>query len=111
PFGCNQQTANAIIGEQPGIGPKTPLRIDDSSDRLRACDLPDRQLRIVSHGRSHADNDDIDQRAQPVKVLNTGWAIDVLRMSRRRRNSPIERLAELANHNEIVYSPIAQRTE
>jgi len=46
-LGRNQQPANAIVGEHPGVGSETPLRIDYSADRLRAGYLPDRQLRIV----------------------------------------------------------------
>jgi hypothetical protein len=34
-------------------------------------------LGIVSYRRPDADNNDVDQRAQPVKVLNTGGAIDI----------------------------------
>jgi hypothetical protein len=88
-----------------------PCRIDNSADRLRAGDLPDRQLRIVSDRRSDADNHNIYQRPQPVKMINASWTIDVLRMARSRRNPTIKRLAELTDDHEIVHGPMTKRAK
>jgi hypothetical protein len=65
-------------------------------------------LWIVSDGSANADDDDIDQRAQAMQVLNARRTIDILRMASRRRHSAIERLAELTNDNEVVDGPVPQ---
>ena len=111
PFGRDQQPTNAIVGEHPGVGSETPPRINDGAHRLRTRDLPDRQLRIVGDGRSNTDDDDVDQRTQPMKVLDTGWTINILRMARSCRDPTVKRLAELAHDHQIIHGSLAQGTE
>src|SRR5476651_94399 len=53
----------------------------------------------------------VDQRAQPVKVLNAGRTIDIFRMPGSCRDPSVERLAELAYDNQFVYATFAQRAE
>ena len=73
--------------------------------------MPDRQLRIIGKRRSNADHDYVDQRTQPVQMLDAGRTVDVLRMASRRRYPAVERLADLPDHNEIVDRPVPQRAE
>jgi hypothetical protein len=40
--------------------------------------LSDRQLRVVSDGSANANDDNVDERTQPVKVLNASRTIDIL---------------------------------
>ena len=105
PLGRDQQPANAIVGEQSGIGSETPPRINDGANRLRAGNLPDGQLRIVGYGRSNTDDDDINQRTQSMKVLNAGWTVDIFRMAGSRRDPTVQRLAELTHDNQIIHAP------
>ena len=90
------------------MSPEPSSRIDHSADRLRAGDLPDRQLWIVGDCRSDADDDDVHQRPQPVKMINAGRTIDVLGMTRSRRNPTIKRLTELTDDHEIVHGPMTK---
>ena len=73
--------------------------------------MPDRQLRIIGYGRSHSDDDNIDQRTQAMKVLDSGRTIDVLRMTRRRRDPTVKGLAELTDDDQIIHGPLAQGAE
>jgi hypothetical protein len=93
------------------MGSQTSPRINDSANRLRTGHLPDRQLRIVSYGRSNTDDDDVNQRTQPMKVLDAGRTVDILRMARSRRDPAIQRLAELTYDDQIIHAPLAQGTE
>ena len=104
--GRNQQATNAVVGEQLGIRSETPSRIDHGTRRLRSGDLPDRQLRIISNRRSDADHDDVDQRTQPVQMFDAGRTIDVLRMTGRRRDPTIERLADLPDNHRSSTAPL-----
>jgi len=111
PFSRDQQATNAVVCKQSGTSIETSSRINNGADRLRPRDLPDCQLGIVSHRRADTDNNDVYQCAQPVKMLNAGWAIDILRMAGSRRNSAIQRLAELTDDHKIIDGTIAKGTE
>ena len=111
PSASDQQPTNAIVGEHPGVGSETPPRINHRAHRLRTRDPPDRQLRIVSDGCSDSDDDDVDQRTQPMKVLDTRRAINILRMAGSCRDPTVKRLAELAHDHQIIYGSVAQGTE
>jgi hypothetical protein len=111
PLDRDQQPANAVVGEQSGMGSETPPRINDGANRLRTGNLPDRQLRIVGYGRSNTDDDDVNQRTQPMKVLDAGWTVDIFRMARSRRDPTVQRLAKLTHDNQIIHAPLAQGTE
>jgi len=73
--------------------------------------MPHRQLRIISYGRSHSDDDDIDECTQPMKVVDAGRTIDVFRMAGRRRDPTIKRLAELTDDHQIIDNALAQGAE
>ena len=83
-----------------------PSGIDNGTRGLRPGNVPDRQLRIIGKRRSDADDDNVDQRAQAVQMLDTGRTVDILRMTRRRRHPAIEGLPELTDDNEIVDRPV-----
>ena len=93
------------------FGSEAPSRIDNGTRWLRTGDLSDRQLRVIGQRRSNADHDNIDQRAQPVQMFDTGRTVDVLRVARRRRDPTVERLADLPYNHEIVHRPAPQRAE
>jgi hypothetical protein len=57
---------------------KAASRIDHSTHRLRARNLPDGQLWIVRYRRPDTNNNNVNQRTQSVKMLNSSGAIDVL---------------------------------
>ena len=73
--------------------------------------MPDGQLRIIGERRSNADHDNVDQRAQPVQVLDAGWTVDVLGMTGSRRDPAVERLTDLSHDYQIVHHPVPQRPE
>ena len=73
--------------------------------------MPDRQLRVIGQRRSDADHDNIDQRAQPMQMLDAGRTVDVLGMTGSRRNPAVERLADLPHDHKVVHHPVAQRAE
>jgi hypothetical protein len=107
-LGRNQQPANAIVGEHPGVCSEAPLRIYHCADRLRAGYLPDRQLRIVRQSCSNAYDDDVDKSAQPMKMLDAGRAIDKFRMARSRGDPTIQRLTELSHNNQVIDRSLSQ---
>ena len=72
---------------------------------------PHGELRIVGDGGADAYNDTVDQRPQPMQVGKAGRAVDVFRVPGFGRNAAIERLADLADHDEIVHRALAQRAK
>ena len=93
------------------IRSEAPSRIDNGTRWLRTGDMSDRQLRVIGQRRSNADHDNIDQRAQPVQMFDAGRTVDVLRVTRRRRDPTVERLADLPHNHQIVHRPVPQRAE
>ena len=73
--------------------------------------MSDGQLRVIGQRRSNADHDNVDQRAQPVQMLDAGRTVDVLGMTGRRRDPTVERLADLSHDHQIVHHPVPQRPE
>ncbi len=110
-LGGDQQATDAVISEQLGIRSEAPVRIDDGPRRLGSGDLPDSQLRIVSNGRPDSHHDDVDQRTQPMKMFNAGWAIYVFRMTGCGRDPPVQRLTELTHDHQIIDGPLTQGTK
>ena len=72
-----------------GFAPNRP-GINDCTSGLRAWHLPYRELRIVRDGRAHSDDNNIDQRAQAMQVINTCRTVDILRMASRGRYPAIQ---------------------
>ena len=73
--------------------------------------MSDRQLRVIGQRRSNTDHDNINQRTQPVQMLNAGRTVDVLGVTGCRRDPTVERLADLTHYNQVVHRPVAQRAE
>ncbi len=93
------------------LGAKPAFRIDDDARRLRPGAAPHGQQRIVGDGGADADDDRIHQRPQPMQVHQARRPIDVFRVPGFRRNAAVQRLADLADNDEIVDGALAQRTE
>ena len=84
------------LGRQPSAG------IDHHPRRVRAGDAPHRELRIVGERRADPDHHRIDQGAQPVQMGEPRRPVDVVRMAGFGRDPAVERLADLADHDQIV---------
>ena len=108
----HHQPAHAVVGETAlRRTASRPRGVDDDPRRLRAGDAPHRELRVVGQRRADADHHRIDQRAQPVQVGEPGRPVDVVRMSGFGRDPAVQRLADLADHDQIVDPPVPQRPE
>ena len=107
----HQQAADAVVGEHLGARRQPAVRIDHDARRMRPGDPPHRQLRIVGERGADADHDGIDQRAQPVQMSETRRSVDVFRMAGGGGDAPVERLADLADHDQVVGRPGPQRPE
>ena len=68
--------------------------------------MPDRQLRIIGQRRSNTDHDNVDQRAQPVQMLDAGRTVDVLGVTGSGRDPAVERLADLPHDHQIVHQTV-----
>jgi hypothetical protein len=66
---------------------------------------PHGQLRIVGERGTHANHDRIDQRPEPVQMIETRRPIDVSGVAGFGGNAPIKRLADLADHDQIISFP------
>jgi hypothetical protein len=86
-------------------------RVDDDPCRLRPCHPPHGELGVVGKRRAHPDHHGIDEGTQPVQVGEAGRAVDVVRMAGRGRDTAVERLANLADHDQIVDAARAERSE
>ena len=82
------QSAHAVVGEQARRRPEPALGIDDDARRIGADDAPHRQLRIVGDRAADADDDRIDQSAQPMQMGKSGGPVDIAGMSGLRGDAP-----------------------
>ena len=85
-----QQAANTIVREQPGVRSKPALRIDNDARRLRPRDPPHRQLGIVGDGGADTDYNDVHQGPQPVQMHKSPGPVDVFRMAGFSRNPAVK---------------------
>jgi len=99
------------VGEQVRRCRQAPARIDDHARRMRSAHPPHRQLRIVGEHRADADHHRIDEGAQPMQVRESIGAVDVVRVAAHRGHAPVERLADLADDDEIVDCALPERAE
>jgi len=96
------------VGRQHARGRRQPaIRIHDNACGVRALDAPHGQLWVVSDGRAYADHDRVDQRPQAVQMGEARLAVDVVRVSGGRGDPGVDRLAALADQNEIVDGALA----
>ena len=110
-FGGDDQPPDAVVGEHPGVGRQAPARIEHDARRARPAHAPDGELRVVGDRRADADQHRIDQRAQPVQMGEPGRAVDVFGMAGHRGDAAVDRLADLADHDEVVDRAAPQRPE
>ena len=99
------------LARQLGAGRKPPAGIDDDPRRLRAGDAPHRELRIVGQRGSDPDHHRVDQGAQPVQVGEPRRPVDVVGMSGFGRDPAVQRLADLADHDQFIDPAMPQRPE
>jgi hypothetical protein len=78
---------------------------------MRPADPPHGEQRIVGDRRSDADDDGIDNGAQPMEMVEPVAAVDVVGMPGHGRGAAVERLADLPDHHKVVDEPRAQRPE
>src|SRR4051812_50192707 len=78
---------------------------------MRPRDAPHVQLRIVRNGGADADDNGINQGTQPMQMYQPGRPVDEFRMARCGRDPAVKRLADLCYNQQIVDSPLPQRTE
>jgi len=109
--GRHDEAANSIGRQQARVRRKTPARIDHDARRAWSADAADRQLRVVRLGGGHTDYHGVDQRTKAMQMREARRPIDAIRPSGRRRDAAVERLPDLADHNEVVDSSLAQRPE
>ena len=108
---ADDQPPRAVIGQKPRLRRQTTLRIDHDARRIRTADPPHRQLRIVRDRGADADHDGVDQRPQPMQMVEAFAAVDVFGMSARRRDPAVERLTDLRDDHHVVGRALAQRPE
>ena len=101
----DDEALDAVIAKRAGAGRQPAVGIDDDADRMRPADPPHREQGIVGNRRSDADDDGIDDGAQPVEMVEPVAAVDVVRMPGHGRGAAVERLADLPDHHEIVHEP------
>ena len=77
----DDQPAHAVADEQPRACRQPSARIDDHARRLRPGHPANGQPRVVGERGADADHDRVDQRAQSVKMVKAGGAVDVVGMA------------------------------
>ena len=107
----DDEAPDAVVGEQPGVGRQPPARIDHDPRRMRAGDAPDGEPGIVGEHGPDADHDGVDQGAQPMQVRETLGPVDVMGMAAFGGDPAVERLADLADHHQVVDRSGPQRAE
>ena len=107
----DQKTADAVIGENLGAGWKPSIRIENDARRLRTGDPPHRQLRVIGESGADANDDGVDQGAQPMQMRESRRSVDVFRVSGFGGDAPVQRLPDLANDDQIIDCPDPERPE
>ena len=107
----DQQSPDAVISKDPGVGAKPALWIDNHACRLRPGDLPHRQLRVVGDRSPDPHDDGVHQGPKPVQMDEARRTVDVFRMTRLGGDSAVERLTYLPDNHKIVDGALPQRTE
>ncbi len=108
-----EDAPRAVIAQTIGLGGDPARRIEHNARGLgssRPCLRPPRrQVGIIGEYRSDTDNHGIGQRPQAVKVDNGRVAVDVVGMTRCRRDAPVEGLADLSDYESLVLRPLNER--
>jgi len=91
------QRRDRPIGEDTKGRRQPSSRIDHDPERVRSGDTARRELGIVGRHGAGADDDRVAQGTHAVHVHDVVAAGDELRVARRRRDEPVEALAEMAD--------------
>ena len=97
----DDEPARAIVAETCRRVGQPAGRIDDDPRGLRAFGGAHRQPRIVRERGADADDDGIDQGAQPMQMEDPGRSIDVMGVPGDGGDAAIERLADLADRQRL----------
>ncbi len=107
----HDQAADAVLGEQARGRRQPAAPVDDDARRVRARHAPHRELRVVGERGADADHHGIDQRTQAMQMGEPVRSVDELRVTAVGRDAPVERLADLADDDQLVDGAGLQRPE
>jgi hypothetical protein len=102
------RTVNSEGARGPG---QSTVWVDDHARRILPGYAPHCELRVVGDRGADADDDGIDERAQAMKMIEPIGAVDVMGVSGGRRRAPVERLPDLADHDELINLACGERRE
>lgn len=94
----NNEARSAIVGKQARIAREAPRRIYDDARGAGTGNTPDIEHRIVGQSGADTDDDRVDNRTQPMQMIEGCIVVDPAALAARQSDAPIERLAELGNH-------------
>ena len=75
---CNHDAASAVVPQRSRRRGQASPGINDDARRIWSRHAAHAQLRIISSRRSDANDDRVDQRPQPVEMIEPRFAIDVV---------------------------------
>ena len=101
PSGTDQQGGRAVAKHLIAVV-QPPRRVQDHPHRRRPLHLPRGQLRIIRAHRARAHQYRVRQGAQPMGVFQVGFPADPARLARNRRDPPVQRLGDAAEHETPV---------
>jgi hypothetical protein len=93
----DHEDRTSILGQDSRIRRQPSVWVDDDPGGVAAGNLADCQLRIVGDDRADPDDNGIDQCPKPMQMQDRLGAIDIAGTAGRGGNSPVERLAKLAD--------------
>jgi hypothetical protein len=109
--GGNHDAAIAIVPQRSRRRGQASLGVNDDAGGVWSHYAAHGQLRIISSCRSDANDDCVDQCPQPVEMIEPRVAIDVVGVTGRRGNAPVDGLPALPDQNEVIDRTFAQRAE
>lgn len=105
-FRADDDAAGAVARETFHVGRHTAVRIDDHACGLGGAGGKARaahgELWVIGDDGAYTDDDRIHQCAQSVQMNQCGRAIDVVRMAAGCGDSPVQGLADLADHQRLL---------
>jgi hypothetical protein len=100
--GLDDKNRASVTRQDSRIRRQPPIRVDDHAGGVIAGNRADRQLRIVGDDGADPDDHRIDQCPEPVQMQDRLGTIDVTGIACRCSDTPIERLAKLADDERLV---------
>ena len=107
----NHDAAYAVVPQHACRRVQPSLWINDDADWVWSPYAAHGQLWIIGNRRCSANDDCVDQRPEPVEMIEAGFAIDVMGVAARRGNSPVDGLPALPDQNNVIDHTLAQRAE